>query len=113
MSTQELADLRIDGKTELMEQVLGNTNVKIIHRQDVPSSTELLSSLIGTKDDMMVTYQVDNFGTTGMGTIKEEKSFIVHPDEIKRLGVGEAFVVRKFPEFSIKRVRIRSIINFR
>ncbi len=108
LSTQELADLRVDGKTELMEQVLGNTNIKIIHRQDVPSSAELLSSLIGTEDDIHITYQVNNDSTTGMGTVKEEKSFIVHPDEIKRLGVGEAFVVRKFPEFSVSRVRVRN-----
>jgi len=107
LSTQELADLRIDGKTELMEQILGNTNVKIIHRQDVPASAELLSSLIGTEDDMTVTYQVNNVGTTGMGTIKEERSFIVHPDEIKRLEVGQTFILKKFPVFEIKKVRIK------
>lgn len=109
LSTQELADLRGDGKTELMEQVLGNTNIKIIHRQDVPSSAELLSSLIGTEDDIHVTYQVSNEGATGMGTVKEEKSFIVHPDEIKRLGVGEAFVIKKFPMFDVRWVKVRNL----
>jgi len=43
--------------------------------------------------------QVNDISPTGMGTVKEEKSFIVHPDEIKRLKRGEAFVVRKFPVF--------------
>lgn len=107
LSTQELADLRSGGSGELMEQVLGNTNVKIIHRQDVPSSAELLASLIGTRDDIMVTRQVNETGATGMGTIKEEKSFMVHPDEIKRLGIGEVFVVKKFPVFSVSCVCIR------
>ncbi|HHY80286.1 MAG TPA: DUF853 family protein [Thermoanaerobacter sp.] len=107
LSTQELADLRIEGKTELMEQILGNTNVKIVHRQDVPVSAELLSSLIGTKDDITVTMQVNEISPTGMGTVKEEKSFIVHPDEIKRLKRGEAFVVKKFPEFFVKKVSVK------
>lgn len=109
LSTQELADLRIEGKIELMEQILGNTNIKIIHRQDVPVSAELLSSLIGTRDDITITMQVNEISPTGMGTVKEEKSFIVHPDEIKRLKRGEAFVVRKFPEFFVKKVWVRKI----
>lgn len=109
LSTQELADLRIEGKIELMEQILGNTNVKIIHRQDVPVSAELLSSVIGTRDDIIITMQVNDISPTGMGTVKEEKSFIVHPDEIKRLKRGEAFVVRKFPEFFVKKVWVRKI----
>lgn len=29
LSTQEVADLRVEGKAELMDQTLGNTNVKI------------------------------------------------------------------------------------
>ncbi len=99
LSTQELADLRTGGNEELMEQVLGNTNIKIIHRQDVPASAELLSSLIGTREDISITRQVDEAGTTGIGTLSEDRSFIVHPDEIKRLEVGKAFVLKKFPKF--------------
>jgi hypothetical protein len=109
LSTQELADLRTGGDEELMEQVLGNTNVKIIHRQDVPASAELLSSLIGTREDMSITRQINEAGATGMGTISEQRSFIVHPDEIKRLEVGEAFVLKKFPKFEVDNIKIRSI----
>jgi len=107
LSTQELADLRTGGKEELMEQVLGNTNIKIIHRQDVPASAELLSSLIGTREDITITRQINEAGITGMGTLSEDRSFIVHPDEIKRLEVGEAFIIRKFPAFYAEKVRIR------
>ncbi|MBA1336493.1 MAG: hypothetical protein HPY66_2928 [Firmicutes bacterium] len=109
LSTQELADLRTGGEEELMEQVLGNTNIKIIHRQDVPASAELLSSLIGTREDMSITRQIDQAGMTGMGTVSEQRSFIVHPDEIKRLGVGEVFMLKKFPEFEIRKVIVRRV----
>lgn len=107
LSTQELADLRVGGRTELMEQILGNTNIKIIHRQDVPSSAELLASLIGTEDDVLVTRQINEIGVTGLGSIREEKSFIVHPDDIKRLEVGEAFMIKKFPKFDVKWLKVR------
>jgi hypothetical protein len=40
--------------------------------------------------------------------VKKEKSFIVHPDEIKRLRVGEAIIVKKFPQFSIDFVKVKS-----
>jgi hypothetical protein len=42
-----------------------------------------------------------------MEDLKGEKSFIVHPDEIKRLKRGEAFVVKKFSEFFVKKVWVR------
>jgi len=107
LSTQELADLRFGGGNDLMEQVLGNTNIKILHRQDVPASAELLASLIGTKDDYMITQQVNQTGATGMGTVKQEKSFIVHPDDIKRLGIGEAVLIKKFPEFIVITAKVK------
>jgi type IV secretory pathway TraG/TraD family ATPase VirD4 len=107
LATQELADLRVEGRDELMEQILGNTNVKIIHRQDVPTSAELLASLIGTEDDVLITRQINESGITGLGSIREEKRFIVHPDDIKRLEIGEAFVLKKFPKFEVSKTIIR------
>jgi hypothetical protein len=41
------------------------------------------------------TTQVDMLGATGMGSARQTKAFIVHPDEIKRLGRGEAMFVNK------------------
>jgi hypothetical protein len=47
LSTQELADLaRVDPL--FADQVLANTNVKIVHRQNVPKSAERLSGVLGT-----------------------------------------------------------------
>lgn len=50
LSTHELADLaRVDPL--FVDQVLANTNVKIVHRQDVPESAERLSGVLGTYRD--------------------------------------------------------------
>jgi type IV secretory pathway TraG/TraD family ATPase VirD4 len=47
LATQELADLRVAGREQLLEQVIGNLRVLIAHRQVVPSSAELIASLAG------------------------------------------------------------------
>jgi len=49
LSTQELADLRPPGRERLHEQVMGNLSVLLAHRQVVPDSARLISSLAGTK----------------------------------------------------------------
>jgi hypothetical protein len=48
LSTQELSDLRLRGRDDLLEQVMGNLSVLLAHRQVVPSSAELIASLAGT-----------------------------------------------------------------
>ncbi len=47
LATQELADLDRAGRG-LRDQVLGNTALKIAHRQDVPESAETVARLAGT-----------------------------------------------------------------
>lgn len=106
LAVQELADLRVGGGQSLMEQVLGNTNVKIIHRQDVPASAELLARCIGQRDGFRLHWRTGADGAWRPGTLCPERSFWVDPDEIKRLVRGEAVVMVKHPAFQVKRTRI-------
>ncbi|GAB4273571.1 type IV secretory system conjugative DNA transfer family protein [Thermincola ferriacetica] len=108
LSIQDLADLRAGGGETLMNQIVANTNVKIIQRQDVPESAEFLASLIGTRESTVFTHQVDEHGLTGIGTVKKERSFLVHPDEIKQLSRGEAVILKKFPKHEVVRAVIRN-----
>ncbi len=47
LGTQELSDLRVKGRPELLEQVLGNLSCLLAHRQVVPESAELIARLGG------------------------------------------------------------------
>jgi len=49
LGTQELSDLRVKGRRELLEQVLGNLSCLLAHRQVVPESAELIARLGGTR----------------------------------------------------------------
>ena len=43
---------------------------------------------------------------TGRGTRRQVERFIVHPNEIKRLGTGQAVVITKLPRAQVRTVRV-------
>jgi hypothetical protein len=109
LATQELADLdRV--APGLRDQVLGIVGVKIIHRQDVPTSAQTVAQMIGTERVWERTYQVGNrlFAgyDTGRGTRRQAEQFIVHPNEIKNLTTGEAILIVKTPSRRVAIVRV-------
>jgi conjugal transfer pilus assembly protein TraD len=112
LATQELADLdRVaDG---FLDQVLGNTAVKIAHRQDVPSSSDVLAGIAGTRRVWEETFQTDRArtwgiggGETGLGSKRLVDEYIVHPNTFKRLQAGEAVLIRKQPQADARVVRV-------
>lgn len=96
LATQELADLDRAGRG-LRDQVLGNTAVKLAHRQEVPASAQLIAQMIGTETRWEETQQLG--GPGGAGVIRRSRrqaeQFIVHPNEIKSLPTGDAVLISK------------------
>ena len=108
IATQSLADLDIVD-IALKKQIIQNCNTLIIQRQNDAEDAEELAKVIGTEESWMMTHQVSNSGGTGLGSIRFVKEFIIHPDQIKRLEVGQAIVVRKIPKFQAHETTIRKI----
>jgi conjugal transfer pilus assembly protein TraD len=106
LATQSLSDIEKVGGKALVDQVLENCNVYMIQRQNSPENAETLATVIGTRDAIQFTAQISAEGSTGMGSARQTKEFIFHPDELKRLGKGEAIVVKK-ENFSAQKVNIR------
>jgi hypothetical protein len=110
LATQELADLDRAARG-LRDQVLGNTAVKIAHRQDVPASAQTIAQMIGTEATWEHTYQTSG-GTlfprhdTGRGTRRAAEQFVVHPNEIKTLPTGHAVLITKLPTSRARTVRV-------
>ncbi|MGE4108218.1 MAG: type IV secretory system conjugative DNA transfer family protein [Bacteriovoracia bacterium] len=85
---QTLSDLnRIS--PDFSGQILGNCNVRFIFRQDDPDDAERWSRFIGTKKSTKRTYQTQNGSSTGMSSNRDVQEFIVTPDQIKNLKIGE------------------------
>jgi type IV secretory pathway TraG/TraD family ATPase VirD4 len=100
LATQELADLDRSARG-LKDQVLGNTAVKIAHRQDVPRSAETVARLAGTVRDWERSYSV-RAGRWGgerveQGSLRQVERYLVEPDRVRSLRRGEAVVIVKTP----------------
>ena len=109
VATQELADLERAARG-LEDLVLGVTAVKIIHRQEVPSSALTIAQIAGTEEVWEETRQIGGrllggYGT-GRGTRRLGERYIVHPNEIKTLRTGEAVVISKIRGARPRTVRI-------
>jgi type IV secretory pathway TraG/TraD family ATPase VirD4 len=109
IATQSLSDLDLVDP-DLTGRIVENCNTFIIQAQNYPKNAERLAAVIGTRDSFAKTYQVEEhiFQTgTGLGSIRETKEFIVHPDEIKKLHTGEAILLQKASGFRVNRIWVR------
>jgi type IV secretory pathway TraG/TraD family ATPase VirD4 len=95
--TQEMADLDRLGRG-IRDQILGNTALKLILRQDVPESADLVAQIAGTEKVWEETRQIGGTifrGFPAAGTRREAEQFVVHPNEIKSLRTGDAVLISK------------------
>lgn len=101
---QSLGDLAAK-RTTYQQQILENTNIKIVMRQDDPYSIEKFAKIGGAKRTIVSTYQTEErmlgTGFTGVGSLREGQTFRIDPDLVRALGRGEAIVVTKAPSFRI------------
>jgi len=98
-ATQSLSDLDIVAGEAFREQVIENCNNYVVLRQNSAKNAEEWAQVFGTVEGTNVTYQLgsDNnkMGFTGAGSLRKERQFLFHPDDIKRLKTGEAFYMSK------------------
>jgi type IV secretory pathway TraG/TraD family ATPase VirD4 len=103
LGTQELSDLRLPGSERLLEQVMGNLSVLIAHRQVVPASAELITSLAGTRGAWRTSRHGD-----GRITRTRTRENVLGSDEVMRLGQGWAAVMVLTSGGSVRIARVFS-----
>ena len=95
LATQSLSDLDFAVDSAFREQIIENTNNYLVLRQNSATNAEAWASVLGTRQSMEVTYQIEQqqrrTSTTGLGSARRVREFLYHPDEIKDLKTGEAF----------------------
>jgi conjugal transfer pilus assembly protein TraD len=111
LATQELADLDRAARG-LRDQVLGNTALKIAHRQDVPESAETVAKLAGTIRVWDRSYQerTGKLGLSGGGhssSVRMVERYAIEPDSVSTLRTGEAVVIVKSPRASAQVTQIQ------
>jgi hypothetical protein len=97
LATQEFSDLRAGLGETVLNQVLGNIEALIAHRQGVPQSAELVAAVAGSRG-VWVSSERTHTGSLGTaptagGTRSRGREPLIHPDDIKRLDNGVAAVI--------------------
>lgn len=103
LATQTLASL-IDEITS--QQILDNCNTYVIMKSQ---DSEYMSARAGTKKAPEVGYQIEEGITTGVGTVRYQYQFKVHPDEVGKLTPGEAYLVNSKYAARIKIANVSDI----
>ena len=93
LATQSLSDLDFAVNDAYKEQIIENCNNYIVLRQNSSVNAEHWASILGTRQAMDVTYQLQQKGLdtsqTGYGSARTVREFLYHPDEIKTLRTGQ------------------------
>ena len=98
-AAQSLSDLDMAAGEHFREQIIENCNNYIIMRQNSSKNAEAWANILGTKESLNVTYQIGGekgaMSTTGLGSVRKDRKFLYHPDDIKTLKTGEAIFMSK------------------
>ncbi len=99
LATQSLSDLDFSCGEAFKEQVIENINNYIVLRQNSAVNAEHWANILGTRETIEVTYQIEqqarNTNTTGLGSARRVREFLYHPDDIKALKTGKGFFLSK------------------
>ena len=99
LATQSLSDLDYAVNEAFKEQIIENCNNYIVMRQNSSINAEHWANILGTRNAMEVTYQLEqkglNTAETGFGSARRVREYLYHPDDIKVLKTGQAIVLSK------------------
>ena len=108
LATQELADLD-RAAPGFRDQVLGNTAVKIAHRQDVPASARTIAELVGTEwvwSESRQIYGPFAAATAAGGTRREVEQLRRAPQRDQAAAHGRGRAADQDAEAGVDRVRV-------
>jgi type IV secretory pathway TraG/TraD family ATPase VirD4 len=95
LATQSLSDLDARAGEHFKEQIIENCNNYIVLRQNSAVNAEKWAQIIGTRNVMDLTYQVNPEGSTGLGSARRTREYICHPDDIKSFKTGQGLYLSK------------------
>ncbi|HEY5286872.1 MAG TPA: type IV secretion system DNA-binding domain-containing protein [Solirubrobacteraceae bacterium] len=106
LGTQEFSDLRLEGHTQFLEQVLGNLSAVVAHRQVVPESAELIARLGGSRGVWRATHTSD-----GRWTRTRTTKPLLASEDISGLTPGRAAVIELGGHSSARFVEVFSSVE--
>lgn len=105
LATQSLSDIAKRGGQALVGQIVNNCNNYIIQRQNNPQDAEVLSDIIGTHESLEKTIYISSTQKPS-SHVKMSRTYMIHPDEIKRLTQGFGILLKK-QNFEVVKMMVR------
>ncbi len=106
LATQSLSDLTSAEDENFTQQIIENCNNYLVLRQNSAVNSENWSNILGTRPTMDVTYQLQQKGfdtiQTGLGSARNVREFLYHPDDIKKLQTGKGIFLSRDLNFHSK-----------
>lgn len=106
LATQSLFDLASAEDEDFTQQIIENCNNYLVLRQNSAVNSENWANILGTRQTMEVTYQLQQKGLdttqTGFGSARRVREYLYHPDEIKQLQTGNGIFLSKDEYFHSK-----------
>lgn len=106
LATQSLSDLASAKDEDFTQQIIENCNNYLVLRQNSAVNSENWANILGTRQTMEVTYQLQQKGLdttqTGFGSARRVREFLYHPDEIKQLQTGYGIFLSRDEYFHSK-----------
>jgi hypothetical protein len=109
LGTQEISDLQLPGRENLLRQVAGNLTSTISHRQVNPESAEWVSRLAGRRRSWSA-----SISSTGTRTYSPTQAPRISPERVSSLEPGQAVViVHDGPTRCVRVVRMLAVARQR
>lgn len=106
LSTQRLSDLASAEDEDFTQQIIENCNNYLVLHQNSAVNSENWANILGTRQTMEVTYQLQQKGLdttqTGFGSARRVREYLYHPDEIKQLQTGNGIFLSRDEYFHSK-----------
>jgi hypothetical protein len=94
LATQSCADFAAAAQSRSSGRC-SDLSTHLIHELTDPTDAELIASLFSTTSSVEYTAQIVDHQRTGSASSRSVRQFRVHPEWIKDLGVGEAYILNK------------------
>ncbi|WP_158500835.1 type IV secretion system DNA-binding domain-containing protein [Spiroplasma kunkelii] len=108
LSFQTINDLKTNNMN-LTDTIFGNVNSIVCHNIKDPNTAEYVASVFGTQETEKLTRQLDfKNNTTNMGSVRSVDEFVVHPNDLKTLKIGECYFKTTLPsgKLFIKKIAV-------
>lgn len=97
LSFQTINDLKTTNMN-LTDTIFGNVSTIVCHNIKDPNTAEYVASVFGTQETEKLTRQLDfKNNTADMGSVRAVDEFIVHPNDLKTLKIGECYLKTTLP----------------